>query len=124
MSKNKSIMDKFKKRKLRQQGLITPENNTSINYDADRNISKKRRLNGKLPVVKAIKMRNSPPTPTPWRDSYPKLINGARILASLKNGSRKHKKKKGAKRKRTKRTKRTKSTKRTKRTKRKRKKSI
>jgi len=115
MSKNKSIMDKFKKRKLRQQGLITPENNTSINYDADRNISKKRRLNGKLPVVKAIKMRNSPPTPTPWRNSYPKLINGARILASLKEGKRKRTKRKRTKRKRTKR-------KRTKRTKRKRKK--
>ena len=86
-------MDKFKKRKLRQQGLITPENNTSINYAADRNISKRRRLKGKLPVVKAIKIRDSPPTPIPWRNSHPDVVEGATILASLKNASRKHKKK-------------------------------
>ena len=110
---NNDIMEKHRQRRQQQQSSSykTPDNPIrDLKFlPAVREVSKKRRMDGKLKGPQAIRIRANPKPPIPWRNSHPDVVDGAKILASLKNGSRKkkkgtkRKKKKGTKKKRTKR---------------------
>ena len=106
-------MEKHRQRRQQQQSHQTPDNPIrDLKFlPAVREVSKKRRMDGKLKGPHAIRIRANPKPPIPRRNSHPDVVDGAKILASLKNGSRKKKKgtkrtkKRSTKKKRTKRTK-------------------
>lgn len=105
---NESIMEKYRQRRQQQQrqqsSYKTPNHPIrDLKFlPSDPNVSKKRRKDGKLKRPTAIKMRANPKPATPWRVSHPDVVEGAIILSSLKNASRK--KKKGTKKKYKKKT--------------------
>ena len=112
---NNDIMEKHRQRRQQQQSSSykTPDNPIrDLKFlPAVREVSKKRRMDGKLKGPHAIRIRANPKPPIPRRNSHPDVVDGAKILASLKDGSRKKKKgtkrtkKRSTKKKRTKRTK-------------------
>ena len=108
------IMGQYRQRRLRQQSSHQTPDHPIRNLKfltADSKVNKRRRRDGKLKGPQAIRIRANPKPPIPWRNSHPDVVDGAKILASLKNGSRKKKKgtkrtkKRSTKKKRTKRTK-------------------
>ena len=102
---NESIMEKYRQRRQRQQSSYKTPNHPIRDLkflQANREVSKRRRKDGKLKRPTAIKMRANTKPATPWRVSHPDVVEGAIILSSLKNASRK--KRKGTKRKYKKKT--------------------